>query len=71
MSAVEALEARLQVLEQEILRLTKLAAESSAQIVQDNYWRLAEDLQREAREVRLQIKKISESSPQPSIQSNV
>jgi hypothetical protein len=71
MSAVEALEARLQVLEQEILRLTKLAAESSAQIIQDNYWRLAEDLQREAREVRLQIKKISESSPQPSIQSNV
>jgi hypothetical protein len=64
MSAVEALQAGLQVLEDEILRLAKQASASQDQNVQDNYWRLAQDLQREARELRLQIKKNSESSPQ-------
>jgi hypothetical protein len=64
MSAVEALQAGLRVLEDEILRLAKQASASQDQNVQDNYWRLAQDLQREARELRLQIKKNSESSPQ-------
>ena len=48
----EALEARLKVLEDEILRLSKLASEASHQLEQDKYWTLALDLQREARELR-------------------
>jgi hypothetical protein len=68
MPVVEALQARLRVLEEEILRLTKLAAESSEQSIQDNYWRLAQDLQRDARELRQQIMKSSESA-QPSLPS--
>jgi hypothetical protein len=57
-----ALEARLKVLEDEILRLVRLAAETSDRDQQDNYWRLAQDLGREARELRLQIRKLSQSS---------
>ena len=45
----EALQDRLKVLEDELLRIAKLAAESSENVQQDNYWRLAQDLQREAR----------------------
>jgi len=59
----EALQARLKVLEEEILRLTKLASQLPDQAQQDNYWRLAQDLQREARELRSEIRKASESSP--------
>ena len=55
----EALQSRLKVLEDEILRLTKLAAQSSGQVDQDKYWRLAQDLQREARELRSEIRKLS------------
>jgi RNA:NAD 2'-phosphotransferase (TPT1/KptA family) len=39
---LEALPARLKVLEDEILRLTKLAAEANETVEQDNYWRLAQ-----------------------------
>jgi hypothetical protein len=53
----EALEERLKVLEDEILRLAKLASESSDKSQQDNYWLLARDLQREARDLRAQIKR--------------
>jgi hypothetical protein len=58
---VEALEARLRIVEEEILSLTNLAAGSPDPKQQDNYYRLAHDLQRDTRELRLQIKKISES----------
>jgi hypothetical protein len=59
MPAVEALEARLKVLEDEILRLTKLASQTQDQRQQDKYLRLAQDLQREARSVRAEIEKIA------------
>ncbi len=59
---LEALQTRLNVLEDEILHLAKLAAEASETVEQDNYWHLAQDLQREARELRLQIRKVAESS---------
>jgi hypothetical protein len=55
---LEALEDRLKVLEDEILRLIDLAAESSDLKQQDSCYGLAKDLQREARELRLQIKKL-------------
>ncbi len=54
----EALQSRLKVLEEEILRLTEQASQSSEKSEQDNYWRLAQDLQREARELRSQIRKM-------------
>ena len=54
---VEALQARLKVLEDEILRLTKQASQAPEKIQQDNCWRMAQDLQREARELRVQIRK--------------
>jgi hypothetical protein len=62
MSVIEALEERLKVLEDEILRVTKLAAEAAEQIQQDSYWGLAQDLQREARELRREIEGISQSA---------
>jgi len=66
----EALEARLKVLEDEIWRLSKLAAESSDQLEQDKYWNLACDIQREARALRAYAQSISETpqdaSPPPT-----
>jgi len=62
MPSPEALESRLRVLEEEILRLIKLASQSEDQPVQDNYWRLAQDLQIEARGLRSVLRKISEES---------
>ncbi len=59
---VGALQDRLKILEDEILRLAKLASQSSDQIQQDNYWQLAQDLQREARELRSEISRISEAT---------
>jgi hypothetical protein len=56
----EALRARLKVLEDEILRLTKLASEAPDKVHQDNYWCLARDMQREARELRSEIARMSE-----------
>lgn len=62
MPVVEALQDRLKVLEDEILRLAKMASasESPDQSQQDNYWHLAQDLQREARDLRTEIEKLSE-----------
>ena len=57
----EALRARLKTIEEEILRLTKLASQSSDRIEQDSLWRLAQDLQLQARELRLEMKKLSEA----------
>jgi hypothetical protein len=57
---VEALQARLNVLDDEILRLTMLASDTPNKRQPDYYWDLAQDLQREARELRSEIKKISE-----------
>jgi hypothetical protein len=53
---------RLKVLEEEILRLSKLAAESSDQLRQDQYWNLARDLQREARALRAGAHTTSEAA---------
>lgn len=53
----DALESRLRAIEEEISRLLKLSAEVSEPDRQDDYLRLAQDLQREAREVRAEIKK--------------
>ncbi len=60
----EAIQARLKVLEDEILRLTKLASEESDNVQQDNYWHLAQDLQREARDLRSELAK--RPDPQPA-----
>ena len=60
MSLTEALHARLKVLEDEILRLTELASQAPKQIDQDSNWGLAQDLQRAARQLRREIRKLSE-----------
>lgn len=52
---LESLHARLKVLEEEILRLTKLASQASDNDQQDNYYGLAQDVQREARQLRSEI----------------
>ena len=57
----QSLETRLRVLEDEILRLTQLAAQASSQQDQDNHLLLARDLQREARILRSEIRKLSGS----------
>jgi hypothetical protein len=68
--SAEAFESRLRILEEEILRLSKLAAEYVDQSEQDKCWLLAQDLQREARELRAQIRKesqsVAEGHPDPS-----
>jgi hypothetical protein len=59
---VDALQERLENVEDEIVRLTKLAAQQHDAVQQDNYSRLAEDVQREARELRREIIK-QETTP--------
>jgi hypothetical protein len=65
MSVVEALRDRLKVLEDEILRVAEFAAQAVETSAQDNYWQFARDLQREAREVRLQIARMTGRSESP------
>jgi hypothetical protein len=68
LTLVEALQSRLKVLEDETLRLTKLASGAVDKAEQDSYWCFAQDLQREARDLRSQIRKISEPQPRtPSV----
>ena len=67
---VEALRARLKVLDDEILRLTMLAPKAPDKRQLDDYWDLAQDLQREARELRSEIKKISECKAQNQARSS-
>ena len=55
---VEALQSRLKVLEDEILRLTNLASQTSEKDQQENHWLMAKDLQREAQQLRAQIAQI-------------
>jgi hypothetical protein len=57
----EALQSRLRVLEEEILRLGRLASQETETTRRDDLLRLAQDLNREARELRSQIRKMSES----------
>lgn len=71
MAVVEALQARLKVLEDEILRLTKLAAQSQNQAEQDKYWRLAQDVQREARALRAEIEKLRTEEPKPFLNDSI
>jgi hypothetical protein len=59
---LEDLQARLKVLEEEIVRLIKLASQASDNDKQDNYYRLAQDVQREARELRAEINRAISSS---------
>ena len=66
---VDALPARLKVLEDEIVRLPKLAAEAVDQSLQDNYWRLAQDVQREARQLRSEIWKETQKQPETTSRS--
>jgi hypothetical protein len=56
---VEALQSRLNVLEDEILRITNLASQTSEKDQQENHWLMAKDLQREARQLRDRIAKIA------------
>ncbi len=62
----EALESRLKILEDEILRLTNLASQTPEKDEQANHWLVAKDLQREANALRAQIKKSSASTPRKS-----
>jgi hypothetical protein len=59
---VEALQARLKILEEEIQRLTDLASRTPEKDQQENHWLMAQDLQREARDLRSQIMKTSTSA---------
>ncbi|MFZ0318850.1 MAG: hypothetical protein WAL56_06975 [Candidatus Sulfotelmatobacter sp.] len=65
----EALESRLKILEDEILRLANLASQTPEKDQQENHWLMAKDLQREANALRAQIKKISAPTPQNSTPS--
>jgi hypothetical protein len=56
---VEALQSRLKTLDDEILRLTNLASQTSAKDQQENHWLMAKDLQREARQLRAEIARIA------------
>jgi hypothetical protein len=55
---VEALQSRLKVLEDEILRLTNLASQTSEKDQKENHWLIAKDLQREAQQLRGEIAQI-------------
>ena len=57
------LESRLRAIEIEITRLLKLAAEISDPAKQDDHLRLAQDLQREARQLRVEINKRPSPAP--------
>ena len=59
---VEGMQARLKVLEDEIQRLTDLASKTPEKDQQENHWLMAQDLQREARDLRSQIMKTSTST---------
>jgi hypothetical protein len=56
----EALESRLKLLEEEIQRLTNLASQTPEKDQQENHWLMAKDLQREAQELRAQIRRSSQ-----------
>ena len=59
---VETLQTRLKVLEDEIQRLTDLASKTSEKDQQENHWLMAQDLQRQARDLPSQIMKTSTST---------
>jgi predicted DCC family thiol-disulfide oxidoreductase YuxK len=65
--AVEALQTRLKVVEDEILRLAKAGSQESEKAQQDNLWHLARDLQREARELRAEITRVEINRASESI----
>jgi predicted DCC family thiol-disulfide oxidoreductase YuxK len=64
---VEALQTRLQVLEEEILRLAKAGSQEPEKAQQDNLLNLAHDLQREARELRTEITRVEINRASESI----
>jgi hypothetical protein len=57
-SVAEALQARVQELEEEIDRLTRLAASAKEFEVRKRYWELAGDMQREARKLHNEFQKL-------------
>jgi len=68
---VEALQFRLKVLEDEIVRFSKLASATVDQSEQDNYWQLAQDVQREARLLRAEIWKETQEQSDTHLTSDV
>jgi len=54
-SVLAALQARLQIIEAELVRMTDLACKAQDRDRQEQYWQLAQDLQREARKIRAEI----------------
>jgi hypothetical protein len=53
---VEALQSRLKVIEDEILHLTNLASQTAEKDQRENHWLMAKDLQRQAQQLRAQIR---------------
>ncbi len=68
---VEALQTRLKVIEDEILRLAKAGSQESEKAQQDNLWHLAHDLQREARELRAEITRADSNRASESIDDQI
>jgi hypothetical protein len=60
-----ALQARLEVLEKEIDRLSRLASEADDVTRQQQYWDLAQDLQRDARKIRDELRRARARSLKP------
>jgi len=59
---VSALQARIESIESEILRLVNLASRADDTQVQERYWNLAKDLQTEARLIRAELRAQQASS---------
>jgi hypothetical protein len=55
-AVLRALHARLDAIESEIVRLTDLASATDDLNRQEEYWAMAQDLQRAAREIRAQLR---------------
>ena len=54
-AVIAALQARLEAIERELLRVANLACRTEGRDQQDKYWELAKQLQRDAREIRAEI----------------
>jgi len=55
-AVAQALQARIEAVESEILHLTKLASETDDSRRQQQYWDFAKDLQQEARLIRAELR---------------
>jgi hypothetical protein len=59
---IDRLESRLAFLNQQIIKFSALAAKTSDEKLQEQYWRAARDVGREAREVREYLKSVQQRS---------